>query len=78
MSAGEILSVKIKTAFGDSTFVAQRVVAEETLSESYVVDVYASTTTSTFDGDDLVHTTAGVIFDWTQMEEIWHVFIQTR
>jgi len=63
VSAGEILSVKIKTAFGDGTFVAQRVVAEEILSESYVVDVYASTTTSTFDGDDLVHTKAGVIFE---------------
>ncbi len=63
MSAGEILSIKIKTAFGDGAFVVQRVVVEEALSEPYVIDVYASTSTSSFDGDDLVHTKAGVIFE---------------
>lgn len=63
MSAGEILSIKIKTAFEDGTFVVQRVLVEETLSEPYVINVYASTMTSTFDGDDLVHTAAGIIFE---------------
>ncbi len=63
MSAGEILSIKIKTAFGDGAFVVQKVVVEEALSETYVIDVYASTNTSSFDGDDLIHTKAGVIFE---------------
>lgn len=63
MSAGEILSIKIKTAFGDDTFTVQRVVVEESLSEPYVIDVYASTATASFDGDDLVHTKVGVIFE---------------
>ncbi len=63
MAAGEILSIKIKTSFGDSIFVIQQVVVEEALSEPYVIDVYASTTLSTFDGDDLVYTQAGVVFE---------------
>ncbi len=63
MSAGEILSVKIKTVFGDGAFLVQRVVVEESLSEPYVIDVYASTGASSFDGDDLIHTKAGVIFE---------------
>lgn len=63
MSAGEILSIKIKTSFGDGIFVVQQAVVEETLSEPYVIDVYASTTLSTFDGDELIHTKAGIIFE---------------
>lgn len=63
MSAGEILSIKIKTSFGDNIFVIQQVVVEEALSEPYVIDVYASTTLSTFDGDDLINTQAGVVFE---------------
>ncbi len=63
MSTNEILSVKIKTDFESANFVVQRVIVHESLSEPYVIDVYASTTTSTFDGDDLIHTKAGVIFE---------------
>lgn len=63
MSAGEILSIKLKTPFGDGIFLIQQAVVEETLSEPYVIDVYASTALATFDGDDLVHIQAGVIFE---------------
>lgn len=63
MAAGAVLSVKIKTAFGDSAFIVQRLIVEESLSDTYVVDVYAYTKTKSFDGDDLIHTKAGVIFE---------------
>lgn len=63
MAAGEILSIKIKTNFGEGTFVIQQAVIEESLSEPYLIDVYASTTLSTFDGDDLIHTKASIIFE---------------
>ena len=63
MSAGEILSIKIKTAFGDDAFVVQRLVVEESLSDTYVVNVNAFTKSASFDGDDLIHTKARVIFE---------------
>lgn len=63
LTAGEILSIKIKTSFGGDAFVVQRLVAEESLSDPYLVDVYAFTKNKSFDGDDLIHTEAGVIFE---------------
>jgi uncharacterized protein involved in type VI secretion and phage assembly len=63
LSAGEILSIKIKTAFGDDDFVVQSIVVEEALSDTYVVNVYAYTNSASFDGDDLIHTKAGVVFE---------------
>lgn len=63
MAAGLVLSVKIKTSFGDGAFIVQRLIVEESLSDTYVVDVYAYTRTTSFDGEDLIHTKAGVIFE---------------
>jgi type VI secretion system secreted protein VgrG len=63
VSAGEILSIKINTSFGDGAFVIQQAVIEEALSEPYLIDVYASTMLSSFDGDDLIYTKAGIIFE---------------
>jgi type VI secretion system secreted protein VgrG len=63
LSAGEILSIKIKTAFGDDAFIVQRLIVEESLSDTFVVNVYAFTKKSTLDGDDLIHTKAGVVFE---------------
>ncbi len=63
LSAGEVLSIKIKTSFGDDAFVVQRLIVEESLSDTFVANVYAYTKKASFDGDDLIHTKAGVTFE---------------
>lgn len=59
----KILSVRFKSSFGDDAFVVQSVVAEEFLSEPYVVNVTAYTSDESFDGDDLINQEAAVVFE---------------
>lgn len=63
VTASEILSIKIKTIFEGDTFIVQQAVVEEALSEPYVIDVYAYTTLSTFDADELIYTKAAIVFE---------------
>ncbi len=59
----KILSVRFKSSFGDDAFIIQSAVIEEFLSDPYVVNVNAYTTDESFDGDDLIHQEAAVVFE---------------